>query len=104
VTRGYMDEPEKTAAAYIDRPTWLQPFRKNFNTGDASGRLYKTGDLVQYNTDGTIRYIGRKDTQVKSKQRMSLFFFFFFKMPPPSAPRQFSSDSLPLTYFRGKLL
>ena len=75
MTRGYLDEPEKTAAAYIDRPTWLQTFRKNFDKGDASGRLYKTGDLVQYNTDGTIRYIGRKDTQVKSKQRISLLFF-----------------------------
>lgn len=65
VTRGYLDDPEKTAAAYINRPAWLQSFRERFSTEATSSRLYKTGDLVQYNNDGTIRYIGRKDTQVK---------------------------------------
>lgn len=28
-------------------------------------RFYKTGDMVRYNTDGTMEYCGRKDTQVK---------------------------------------
>jgi amino acid adenylation domain-containing protein/non-ribosomal peptide synthase protein (TIGR01720 family) len=27
--------------------------------------MYKTGDLVRYNSDGTITYLGRKDSQVK---------------------------------------
>ncbi|TAQ84797.1 hypothetical protein B7494_g6879 [Chlorociboria aeruginascens] len=69
VTRGYLDEPEKTATAYIKAPSWLQSFRPK----GTEGRLYKTGDLVQYNSDGTIRYIGRKDTQVKLRgQRIEL--------------------------------
>ncbi|KAH1656681.1 hypothetical protein KXX65_007037, partial [Aspergillus fumigatus] len=28
-------------------------------------RMYKTGDLVRYNPDGTLCYIGRKDKQIK---------------------------------------
>lgn len=37
------------------------------------GRVYKSGDLVQYNPDGTFRFIGLKDTQVKLRgQRIEL--------------------------------
>ncbi|KAI0546770.1 hypothetical protein F4679DRAFT_401148 [Xylaria curta] len=69
VTRGYLNEPEKTAANYIEPPAWLRKFRSNGITG----RLYKSGDLVQYNTDGAIRFVGRKDTQVKLRgQRIEL--------------------------------
>jgi acyl-coenzyme A synthetase/AMP-(fatty) acid ligase len=35
--------------------------------------LYKTGDLVWYNSDGTLVFIGRKDGQVKIRvQRVEL--------------------------------
>lgn len=69
VTRGYLNELEKTAAAFIDSPSWLRSFRSK----GTEGRLYKTGDLVQYNPDGTIRYVGRKDGQVKLRgQRIEL--------------------------------
>ncbi len=35
--------------------------------------MYKTGDLVRYNTDGSVNYIGRKDTQIKlNGQRIEL--------------------------------
>ena len=37
------------------------------------GRLYKTGDLVRYNENGDLAYIGRKDVQVKiNGQRVEL--------------------------------
>ncbi|KAK1911236.1 hypothetical protein P3342_011838 [Pyrenophora teres f. teres] len=37
------------------------------------GRLYKTGDLVQYNDDGNLVCLGRKDSQVKLRgQRIEL--------------------------------
>ncbi|KAL2157847.1 hypothetical protein VTH06DRAFT_4899 [Thermothelomyces fergusii] len=32
-------------------------------------RMYKTGDLVRYNSDGSISYISRKDTQIKLNGR-----------------------------------
>lgn len=70
---GYLDEPEKTAEVFIEDPDWLVaghgkiPGRK--------GRLYKTGDLVRYDTDGSgaIIFVGRKDQQVKIRgQRVEL--------------------------------
>lgn len=70
VGRGYLHDPERTAAAFIDTPSWLQRFRSHANRGS---RLYKTGDLVQYEPDGSLRYVGRKDHQVKIRgQRVEL--------------------------------
>lgn len=59
LARGYLKRPEQTAQAFIESPPWLETLRRQ------KGRLYKTGDLVRYNPDGTITYIGRKDTQIK---------------------------------------
>lgn len=59
IARGYLNEPEKTAAAFIENPAWARAQ----NRGDV--RLYRSGDLVKYNPDGSIKFIGRKDTQVK---------------------------------------
>jgi amino acid adenylation domain-containing protein len=68
VGREYMGEPVKTAASFLEYPSWLQKMR-----GSATGRLYRTGDLLQYLEDGSMRYIGRKDTQVKLRgQRVEL--------------------------------
>lgn len=69
ITRGYLHDPEKTAAAYLTNPPWLQPFR---NAGSDSP-LYVCGDLVQYQPNGTLRFLGRRDTQVKLRgQRIEL--------------------------------
>ncbi|KAI8628154.1 hypothetical protein F5Y19DRAFT_476558 [Xylariaceae sp. FL1651] len=58
LARGYLKRPEQTAKVFIDSPPWLQARRPE-------SKLYKTGDLVRYNSDGTINFIGRKDTQIK---------------------------------------
>ena len=64
LARGYLNEQEKTSKAFITSPAWA--------SGDKR-RMYKTGDLVRYNSDGTITYLGRKDTQVKlNGQRIEL--------------------------------
>ncbi|KAF4509386.1 hypothetical protein G6O67_003562 [Ophiocordyceps sinensis] len=72
VGNGYLKEPEKTAAAFIQDPVWL----RRGAPGTAAGRggvVYRTGDLVQYKEDGTLLFIGRKDTQVKIRgQRVEL--------------------------------
>ena len=53
VTRGYLNQPDKTAKAFIDSP---------FRSGE---RLYKTGDLVRMDESGLIEFVGRVDFQVK---------------------------------------
>lgn len=71
VGRGYLDDPEKTAASFIHDPTWLTKGPPG-GTG-RSGRLYKTGDLVQADQSGMLTLIGRKDAQVKIRgQRVEL--------------------------------
>nr|MDZ8289084.1 amino acid adenylation domain-containing protein [Nostoc sp. ChiSLP01] len=52
LARGYLNRPELTQEKFINNPF-------------GSGRLYKTGDLVRYLSDGNIEYLGRIDNQVK---------------------------------------
>ena len=54
VARGYHDRPELTAAKFVPDPF-----------GGAEGRVYKTGDLVRWNPEGELEFIGRVDHQVK---------------------------------------
>lgn len=69
VARGYLNDPAKTAAAFIRSPSWLRDIRP----AQPEGRLYKTGDLVRYNADGSFHYVGRRDNQVKLRgQRIEL--------------------------------
>jgi amino acid adenylation domain-containing protein len=55
VVRGYLNRPELTAAKFIPNP---------FST-DPAARLYKTGDLARYLSDGNIEFLGRIDDLVK---------------------------------------
>jgi amino acid adenylation domain-containing protein len=52
VARGYLNRPELTQEKFIPNPF-----------GDS--KLYKTGDLARYLSDGNIEFIGRIDNQVK---------------------------------------
>lgn len=63
VGSGYLNNPEKTADAFVEKTNWA--IGEDLNVG-ASRRFYKTGDLVKYNEDGTMLYLGRKDNQVSS--------------------------------------
>lgn len=64
LARGYLHDLEKTANAFIENPTWALERNRSI-TSDSSRRMYKTGDLMRYSSDGTLTYIGRKDQQVK---------------------------------------
>ncbi|MCL4875579.1 MAG: amino acid adenylation domain-containing protein [Anaerolineae bacterium] len=56
VGRGYLNDPEKTAKAFLPDP---------FTTDRPGARLYKTGDQGRYLPDGTIEFLGRVDHMVK---------------------------------------
>jgi amino acid adenylation domain-containing protein len=51
--RGYLNKPGLTAEKFIEAP---------FLRGE---RIYKTGDLVKWKSDGNIEFLGRSDYQVK---------------------------------------
>jgi amino acid adenylation domain-containing protein len=55
VARGYLHRPELTAQRFIPHPFSQQP----------GARLYKTGDIARFRTDGNIEFLGRMDSQVK---------------------------------------
>ncbi|KAL4798424.1 hypothetical protein BDV19DRAFT_386311 [Aspergillus venezuelensis] len=68
---GYLNNEAKTAESFVPYPQWLADLRRS--QGHGQERLYRSGDLVQYTTDGRLRYIGRKDLQVKIRgQRLEL--------------------------------
>jgi len=69
LAREYIKNPAKTTEAFIKNPAWASLFDDQITTR----RLYATGDLVHYNEDLSISFIGRKDNQVKlNGQRMEL--------------------------------
>ncbi|MEH2435907.1 MAG: non-ribosomal peptide synthase/polyketide synthase [Nostoc sp.] len=68
LSQGYFNRPELTLEKFIPNP-----FKKSRGAGEQgsrgetfnSDRLYKTGDLARYLSDGNIEYLGRIDNQVK---------------------------------------
>lgn len=72
VARGYLNDLAKTNVSFIQDPKWLLRGVPGHFPG-RSGRLYRTGHLVRYQEDGSLLYLGRKDTQVKIRgQRVEL--------------------------------
>ncbi|MDH0732055.1 non-ribosomal peptide synthase/polyketide synthase [Pseudomonas sichuanensis] len=55
IARGYFNRPELTAERFLDDPFSRKP----------GARMYRSGDLVRWNADGTLDYLGRNDDQVK---------------------------------------
>ncbi|HEY1297823.1 MAG TPA: amino acid adenylation domain-containing protein, partial [Chloroflexota bacterium] len=55
VTRGYLHRPDLTSERFVPDPFASEP----------GGRLYRTGDVGSYLTDGRIVFEGRSDDQVK---------------------------------------
>jgi len=54
VARGYLNRPELNSQRFLVDPN-----------GQAGDRLYKTGDLGRFLSDGNLEYMGRTDHQVK---------------------------------------
>lgn len=55
VARGYLRRPELTAGRFVPDPF----------SADPHARLYRTGDIGRWQSNGTIDYLGRNDDQVK---------------------------------------
>lgn len=52
LAKGYLNLPEKTAEVFIDNPF-------------GEGKIYKSGDIARLLPDGTVEYVGRRDSQIK---------------------------------------
>lgn len=73
VGRGYLNNAEKTDAAFIPLPRWDQELARPVADSNVSSRVYRTGDLVRYEADGSLCFVGRRDGQVKLRgQRFEL--------------------------------
>src|SRR5690606_19340742 len=73
LARGYLNDAAKTNAVFIENPLWASDMCPENMKAFERRRMYKTGDLVRYNPDGTLRFVGRKDYQVKvNAQRVEL--------------------------------
>ncbi len=55
LARGYLNQPELSSERFIP-----DPYNQKLGA-----RLFKTGDLARYQSDGNIEYLGRIDHQVK---------------------------------------
>ncbi|MCF4987450.1 non-ribosomal peptide synthetase, partial [Pseudomonas syringae] len=55
VARGYLNQPQLTDERFVVDPFSDMP----------QARMYRSGDLVRWNRDGSLDYLGRNDDQVK---------------------------------------
>ena len=65
LARGYLGDPERTTATFIEDPAWAQGVPESASSHRPSRRMYKTGDVLRLHPDGRVTFLGRKDFQLK---------------------------------------
>ena len=73
VAAGYLGKAATTAAVFVNDLAWLLEKPANAGAEGRRNRFYKTGDLARYDIDGSLEFLGRRDSQVKlNSQRVKL--------------------------------
>ncbi|KAE8374735.1 hypothetical protein BDV26DRAFT_295725 [Aspergillus bertholletiae] len=73
VSRGYLGDKMRTEKHFTTKPEWKKRIYEQFGESHSGKRAFHTGDLVRYNLDGSLHFLGRKDHQVKiNGQRLEL--------------------------------
>lgn len=95
VGRGYINNTTETNKNFLNNP---------FDCD--STKMYKTGDLAKWNSDGTINFIGRNDSQVKiSGHRIELKEINYVIMQYPNITKSYTmiykkgNNSYIMSYF-----
>ena len=57
LARGYLNQPHLTAQSFVPDPFSTQP----------GARLYRTGDVVRWLSEGKLEFLGRLDQQIKMR-------------------------------------
>ncbi|MEW5983048.1 MAG: non-ribosomal peptide synthase/polyketide synthase [Acidobacteriota bacterium] len=68
LARGYLGRPDLSAERFVPNPFFAPPASPAHGEvrGDGpGGRLYATGDVAAWQTDGSVVYLGRSDHQIK---------------------------------------
>lgn len=76
VARGYLGDKKRTEKQFSTKREWKKRFCTQLGKEEnesSKQRIFNTGDLVRYNMDGSLQFVGRKDHQVKiNGQRLEL--------------------------------
>ncbi|KAM5435090.1 putative secondary metabolism biosynthetic enzyme [Microsporum canis] len=73
-----MAQVKNAEAESVDDPVWLLQ-GASVDLPGRQGRIYRTGDLVKYNQDGSLSFMGQRETQVDRKDML---------IPSPSCPQE----------------
>lgn len=65
LARGYLNNDDLTFQKFLPETFSAQPSCSQPSSPEPSHRMYKTGDLARYRTDGIIEFLGRTDHQIK---------------------------------------
>jgi amino acid adenylation domain-containing protein len=66
VARGYLAGTKDGESEFFEKPAWISAF-----PGAKNRKFLKTGDLVRYNADGSLIFLGRKGSPSMCSDRMA---------------------------------